>query len=117
MTPFVTRPAQLFEWFKLEASAILSACKAYKPLPNAPKLLAHTRNKMGTVSANTDLQVGGGGGRGGGGVWLTVCCHGLAGGMDQVLSQGVTSSEAGACDSGCACGERVGLSKACLLLS
>ena len=55
---FLPLAAQLFEWFKLEASVILSACKAYKPQPNAPKLLAHTRNSQGTVSIDTTLQVG-----------------------------------------------------------
>ncbi len=49
---------QVFDWFQLEAQVVLNACKAYKPQPRAPKLLAHTSNAQGTVKIDTTLQVG-----------------------------------------------------------
>ena len=48
---------QVFAWFQLEPSVVLNACKAYKPKPASPKLLAHTGNKLGTVNIDTTMQV------------------------------------------------------------
>lgn len=63
--------AQLFEWYNLDAPAVIDVCQAYKPKPRAPKMLARTGNRQGTVSVDTTLQVGrrSRGREGGGGHW------------------------------------------------